>query len=712
MALFNLNDTNAVSQARSFNSVDARIQSSVDVLFDANVSAEFVGLESASPSVEDASAFDAQFNSIKASLTTMDGFSSLGDVGLESAARAALMFGNCEVLNKELGKSKIVGLEACGQNDLLETRSYSIAAAGLLADHGANLSDFIYPPIEVGAKFGGIDITVERFVIEENQYHAATGTTTWERTHLADAAVREGLLGGGENRMYPVVTNSNKSNFVDAGLVPFTSLVHQDTTKFNTTYLLADETARNLITMSNEVGVRPTGQLNILDRINEAPTVESVLISLGTDKGTTANQAWALDLTSLAGAQFGRIPNPKDAADRVVSVHDALVTIDLVNGTSKTNGTGAAVEAKSLQIFAALIAAGVTSIKIAVSLSMQLNLHNGTFKQNPATFTVVDARLASKPNENSIAAVQSECDKIKPVYIGVKLNATLSSATMRIGGTPVGTEEIVREYLQSAHAPMTSNTEFTGATADVTLNVLTAAVASRRNEEAVVQLTNDFDHLLQEYGTSNTGSAYQDSSLLGLAFVAQPWVKEIEVDLKKLVAEDNSMNRRLNLQAAVMTQLSQEAAIATKMSNLNTVRKMYDPASNGAVTWGIVGDSTITRHLMIDGDDKAFGADNGAINPVPAIMSTNYESLADTLYMIPLKDSNTLLGHVLGFGFALNSSPVVVKTEIDRDNAKYKTLQIHPFYSLHTSTPVVVKVKFKNVGDFFKTKSYITMKTV
>eukprot|EP00493_Phyllostaurus_siculus_P027167 UN27513 len=130
MALFNLNQSSKTVRNQHMAALSEALNNQSATVFDSASATQFVGLESESSiKPEVAATLNKQFTDVKAVIS--GAMPELGEVGLESATRAAMMLGDTKGIANKL---KGLGLESFSSENIGQYRDQTISVNGVVAE--------------------------------------------------------------------------------------------------------------------------------------------------------------------------------------------------------------------------------------------------------------------------------------------------------------------------------------------------------------------------------------------------------------------------------------------------------------------------------------------------------------------------------------------------------------------------------------------------
>lgn len=709
MALLNLRSpiqAASVTAAGDYKNIQAALRTHEHSLYDSNVARQLMtaGIESDEALIQD----------LETSYTTTQGiiqdvFKDMGlsQVGIESAARTAMLLGDVDSLRNSLQESHLAveaGLEDFDSVDLGQYRAATIAA-NALAGEGTGLLEQLYPVIEVGANYGGIKIELRRFCKVNNVVNPGTGEpVSWNRQHITEAYRDDSILGGSYNKLYPIlITSTNEAYFADTHISGINEAQVPDHPKLRTAPLKPVNGKRiNLLGLSRVPS--PTGaeqdKHTYNDRINEGARLNSVFFEIKNGEDTAIAFEFSLanynQAQFIRGAETGRINETK--ADLDID----KITLNLKSELAQSH--------KKLKAISEL---GYSAITFSLVLSAKLNLHSGDFHQ---TFGEPEISGLYKDNDplNYVAdpTAKSKLAELTPKYVGFTIDATLSSKTLRLRGERVDDETIPYTFNIKAHSP------FTGEKAITETNVLelTSLMASseliRRENEAVRHCHDNIVRLAGELASDSIKLDPHGSNMVGLAYIAKPWIKHETIELSELVNELESRYRRENIAAGLVHLLGDRAmAMVTEtvyIENLRTYTK--DPAAKAS--FKLLAPRNLGRYLYTEGDDRTFGAADADIESKPTVLTTSLQLMDDKIIMIPAANTGgrgeTL--DVFAWGNCLRGTTLTYDVEIQEGQGTKRFLQLQPFYDFTINCPMAYMLEVKGLAAYLKSKASILVK--
>lgn len=707
MALLNLRSpiqAASVNAASDYKNIQAALRTHEGSLYDGNTARQLMsaGIESDEALIQD---LETSFTATQGIIQDVFKDMGLSQAGLESAARTTMLLGDIDALRNSLQESHLAveaGLESFDSVDLGQYRAATIAA-NALAGEGTGLLEQLYPVIEVGANYGGIKIELKRFCKVNNVVNPGTGEpVSWNRQHITEAYRDDSVLGGSYNKLYPIiVTGTNEDYFADTTVAGIASAQVPDQTSLRTAPLKPVNGKRmNLLGLSRVPS--PTGaeqdKHTYNDRINEGARLNSVFFKLANLEANDP-MAFEFSLANYNQAQFIRGAETGRSNETKADLDIDKITLSLKSDVAKSHA--------ALKAIADL---GYTAITFSLVVSAKLNLHSGDFHQ---TFGEPEITGLYKDNDplNYVAdtAVKAKLTALAPAYVAFTIDATLSSKTLRLRGERVDDETIPYTFNIKAHSP------FTGEKAITETNVLelTSLMASseliRRENEAVRHCHDNIVRLANELASGSIKLDPHGSNMVGLAYIAKPWIQHETIQLSELVSELESRYRRENIAAGLVHLLGDRAmAMVTEtvyIENLRTYTK--DPSAKAA--FKLLASRDLGRYLYTEGDDRTFGAADADIESKPTVLTTSLKLMDDKIIMIPVA-GNSGKGETLdvfSWGNCLRGTTLTYDVEIQEGQGTKRFLQLQPFYDFTINCPMAYMLEVKGLAEYLKSKASI-----
>lgn len=692
MALFNLNKNSRGSQrALAALALSEALSNQSATVFNTELSSKFVGLESEGSVVPElASKLETQFDTVKGVLQSA--MPDLNEVGLESATRTAMLLGDTNSLATKL---KSLGLESFSSESIGNYRNQTIEVNGMVASV-TGVIDTIYPIVEIGANYAGVEINLSRYVQVNAPVHTAGhDATDFDRKHIVNGYRKVDALKGEHNKLRPVIiAGDNEDLFVDPVLIATSKI---EGTDMRTAPLKPITDKVNLIKLSRIPGLSDSDVMTYNDRIDEGGSLKTIYVQVGEDKsGSGGSDERALVPVSLSmynQAQLVRGANNGATND----VNSNLDVDDLTISLSST-------QAKAIPALVALADAGYSRITFSVVVNTKLNLHNGNATQTFSAMAITGIyKEGDSENHIGNGVITSELEAVKPVFAGQDFDITLSSKTIRLTGTRVDDHSLPFTFNCSAREVITADKSIQEADVNSVLDVMGATEIIEREAAAVRHLLSTIDDLDAAYGKSERTVNPEGTSMCGLTYIERPWVEVEELTLQDIVDTQKSSERFEDISAALVHLLGDRATAAMTDTNYIEAKRLYTGDKSAKAEFALVTPRAIGRYLYTEGDDRTFGALED-IAAKPKIVSTGLEVMDDTIVMVLRSSAENGTFDPWAWGNTLRSPSIVYDVQLDRSGVA-RHLQLQPFYEFTNNMPIVYKLKVKGLTDYLKSKS-------
>jgi hypothetical protein len=698
MALFNTSARpSSILMGLSFASLGASIEGNRETLFDAQASASVLGTESLRARPDDVATGEIAFSKISALVGTF-----LGTEGVrhaknvsEAGARTAMVYGDVDALKKRLNGISALGFESFSADTKLEnSRKYAVALAMVdAAGRESSSINKIFPVIDMNADYVTATIELPRYEVIGNEYHAGTGEklTEWDRFHLVNAARTSGLLGAGQNRMYPaVVAGENEGLVIPTAKKPFGDIATSHSGTFKTGSL-GKAGSLNIMTLCRAPGLPTRDAANYNDRIEQGGRIETVYINLADDVLHGVNVRY------LSEAVFGTTQQQSSRTASAASLNSVTTRIPLTGANADASVVGNA----KLQ---ALVTAGAKEIELTFSLNMRIELSSGTLTQtHDAKLTGIFTAVGSTINVIDEAAYTAAKADLSISFEGSDLDLRWSSRTLRIDGLRVDTRSIDKSYPMIARRVISADKEITANNVDDVLSAMNMGRRLSREDDVFRFLHGEVDRLAKYYGYDGVNKLDpENTQYAGAYYLNQAWVKDAgEIKLKDLVTLESSSDTQADIGAAIVALLAEEFTAAVCVSGLADVVGVYAPGAQ--ITPVITGPINLLRYIMKTGEDRTFSPKGTNIADEPVFAPTNLDIMDDTIIMVPqVSGADDSLSRAFGFGFMLECPPVVYDIAKERDGGTIRALRMVPFYDIVINVPVAYKVKITGVPEYLK----------
>ncbi|AFI55447.1 hypothetical protein TSMG0164 [Halocynthia phage JM-2012] len=702
MALFNLMS----KAAKSTTGVDIglltqTINDNQASLVDNGISAQYVGIESEGKvTSEVAVSLGNQFDTIKNTLRSA--MPNVGEVGLENASRTFMMLGDADNLAKRI--QSVPGLEAFSKTNLGAYRETMVAANGMVANQ-ASLVDTLYPVIEVGANYGGVEVTLKRFTLVTNPNITANGgAVDFKRRHILDAYRDSSILNNQGNVLRPVVvTGDNEDKFVDAALLAPVTIPDTD---LKTAPLKLFSTKDSLLALSRLPGASANDRSTYNDRIDDGGRIKTIYFQIGEDKtgagGNDERALYPVPLSMFNQAQFLRGSNTGDSSDVSSTIDSDALPIDLTS-----------TKAQSVVALKALADMDYTRLTLEYTLNTKLNLNSGNITQTASPVVTVSGLYKAGDDTNYVsdASVSTELAAIVPEFAGQDFDLTLSSKTLRLQGRRVDDQEIPFTFATTARSVITADKALDESDVSDLLSAMTATEVIDRELVAVKHLMATIDDLHAAYGEGGHNVNPIGTSMPGLAYLVKPWVKVEEVNAADFIDSEKSSERFYDIASALIQRLADNACTALTETAYVESKRMYTNDKSAKAEFAVLTSRAIGRYLYTEGDDRSFGAMSDDLEDKPQIVTSGLKEVDDTLIMVPTSsDASKGSFDPFAWGNTLRNPSLVYDVEISADGGAKRHLQLQPVYELTVNAPIVYKLKMNGLTELLASK--VAKKTV
>lgn len=699
MSLFNLRQTMAPrANAINLDTLTESLKNNNEAIFDKDKGAMYVGLESEYKVTEDvATTLTNHFDDVKRDLGLA--LAGIGEAGLESAARAAIMLGDIDGVSAKISE---LGLESFSKTALKNYRDETIAANAMTAEQ-TSILDVLYPIVEVGANYGGVKIELTRFTSVSNVVNPGDGSVMdFGRRHLVEGYRDATALKGAGNVLYPiVVTGENEDEFIDAALYPASTV---ENTEMKTAPLKPRTSPINLLGLAKIPGADASSRHTYNDRIDEGGSLRNLYIQIGEDKtgsgGSDERKVIPVSLAMYNSAQFlvGSTGEHSDA-------HANLDAQDLPINLAST-------AAQATPALKALADAQYVRVTLGIQVNSKLNLHNGNFSQTFSGVTVTGLYKANdSKNYVGEAPLAAEIAALAPVFAGQDFNLTISSKTIRLEGLRVDDQTLPFTYHVGARNVITADRAIDEADTSSALQTMSAAEVIEREAAAVRRTLSVIDDLDAAYGDGGHGVAPAGHSMAGLSYIGTPWVQVENLTLADIVDTQKSSERFADISSALVHLLSDRATDAMTKTIYLESKRLYTGDKQAKAKFAILTQRAIGRYLYTEGDDRTFGALED-IDSKPRIVTTSLDVMDDTIIMVMASTASAGAFDPFAWGNTLRSPSVVYEVSLTKDGGAKKHLQLQPFYEFVNNMPIVYKLKVDGLSEFLKSKAPQLTKTV
>lgn len=708
MALFNMNSTSR-TRGLDIAKLSTAMNNNKDRINNPQASASFVGLESEYKApVGVLESLEQQFKAIGEAMDH-DLVDMFGEVGAESAKRTLLMLGDDsqDTVNALAANIKRTpGLEAFSKTNLGKYRDEMVAANGAALSQTNGVVDALYPIVQVGANYGGVQVTLKRFtIVGAPNYAQDSGAVNFKRRHILDAYRDSKILENEGNQLKPViVTGSNEDKFVSADL--FTPIAISGESQLKTAPLKLFSTVDSLLTLNQLPNQSATSQSTYNDRINDGAKIKTLWFQFGEDKtgggGDDERGIVPVSVSMLNQATFMRGANAGESND----VTSTIESTQLVVATDSTR-------AAQIPALAALAASEYTHITLGYTLNSKLNLHTGNISQTASPTVTVTGVYKDGDTTNYVddAGIAAEVAALLPEFAAQDFDITLSSKTLRLEGRRVDDQDIPFTFITSARPVITSEKAVDEADKSDLIEAMSALEVIDHEVNCITHLMSTIDALNEAYGKGGHGVNPIGSNMAGLTYIVKPWVKVEEVTASDFIDSEKSSERFYDICSAIVQRLADNAANALSETAYVEGKRMYTKNREAKAEFAVLTSRALGRYLYTEGDDRTFGANIADLEQKPKIVTTGLAELDDTLVMVPTSNGGDKGSFdAFAWGNTIRNPSLVYDVQISRNDSTKTHYQLQPVYELTTNMPIVYKLKLSGITDLLASK--VAKKTV
>lgn len=719
MAFNNL--TNRAESLTSLAAFQAMSNNFGSSLYQEQAGEQYVGLESASlrssSNANAAKVLGDAFNdistTIKNNLLGETDDQELDALGLESAARAAMML----AAPKNLASKMIAGWKNGGQQG---EHVVSVNLAGPAGDigildvglerfntasfdkfrdetlylnyHTAQANQFtelFFNTVQVGADMNGVSLSLRRDVVQAKWCNPMTGEQfNLGKTHLIEAIRYSDMLSGEHNRLIPQVRSAeDEKYFVDKTLfAPET--IEVDGQSYVTAPLKPSESEWNLLGISRAPGqMDQKANFTSDDMVDPNLKLKNIYLNIaGKGKLVVVPTMDLLHSTFLRGPKMG-----SDSRTMLNFKHDQVFL-----STSATDVAGAEVAE-----LAALKAAGVESVVFKTFISGTFHHETSNIIVKPAGIEFVGAYRASERNVNL-----ANDATIKPLLAALAgtlfacydLHGTLSNKNVRIQGTLLDNEttEFTVPMLYLNPVSVRRPIDKTDTSDDI--KTLVSGRTIRTDNNAVKYLLNNLQRMAD---FCKSGAKLVSPFDLGSpgAFYVTPWVVIEEHKLEDLVSTQNSAERADDINAALIDLLADRATRMMTDTVYLPAKRAYYGNPNAKVKWGLGTTPQLARHLVM-WDNRKLGGQDADMDPVPTVRTTEDLKMEDTIILVPISENGGSGYDPFAFGSRFVQPSIVMETQMTMGGETFKLLQTIPVETFLINMPLAYMMKVPGLSAY------------
>lgn len=603
-------------------------------------------------------------------------------LGYSDTSRVSLEAFDDRALNNNLGFNVVFNVAAARQDELGEA---------------------FYPTVVVTPDQNGIALSLRKVRIYNEIRHSLTGKPTdFGYLNLLDAFVDASILAQPliEAVPYFVTGNTdNNANFVDPLLVAPAPTVANGAT-FDTAPLKVGIDI-DLLGLSQNPGVSPTGQFDSFDSLDHRLALKTLFLRVTSTTGPTTSVI-PVDVSNLNRNQYLK---SNEGLDREVQLNFISVDIPLT-GTTK-DVAGAAAPAL------AYLAAGPRAnwiVRLKIAVTGRGHLQFGTVSAIPGVVTIdsvwrdegthVLTPITSAVDLNALKAELASLD-----IIGYSLNARRSNTNRRTMGILVDSQEINEIHVVPLGTPITANNPVTQTktSTDITAPVTAARVINSNNAVTKLQAyASQLSALKFSYDRKTPVPNVQ-----GIAKeVIRPFYEKSSFDAANAVNSLKSQDRSLDVSAALIDRIRE---MVYRMYRESGYQQALDAmlGHTGEKPMVLIGtDPVIARHLIVPGDTRlaSIGFESQVVTSVDSRMYGK-------IYVTLTRQGNKA-GEPLTFGCMAWMPELAATTQITRNGSTTVETTVQP-RTLHVNTtPLLIEIDVTNLKLAIGDRLPVPFKTV
>ena len=591
-------------------------------------------------------------------------------------------------LSNEEAVARIAQEAFDGQN--LNNAIYFSIAYNIGAATQDEFGETIYPTIAVSPTESGISLSVEYVAVMKEFLRSVNGTVQAEvvdRTSIIKSRFDNKVFGPDNTALVPVLRDSNKDKFVDAGKYVEEKL----TGTAITTAPLKFSTPIDLLGISMTDDLLAKGVMDNTDAIDRAVSLSRLYFTIPETKGSATTELFMYDV-SIANTKRFYVPQQGHWKQLVCNFSMKGASINTSN-TKQADGKAST----RLQAIGANY-----NIIIQLDVTGGINVEDGRIDLNPSPIRFIGVR---DQDGNLVADTESVYTDAKEAIeeaklVGYVVDAKRTNTNVRTRGVVVSNE--VYNYIYNA--PFRSGitclkplVQYSGVENDANRVAAQAqATGFIISNMAVSTIT---DHVSALRAASVNGS-------LGTLKLEGPsekfidaYFREENVDLADVVDSLESNKRDDDVRANILQRVNNIAMDMIIKSKYGPAFEVLKGNSGQKITIVIATDPNIARLIVRNGVSEFEYGDRFKFK----VVSTFNELMTGTIYVLPtvLDENKNTTPDPLNYGFCIYTPTIVYEVSKTTNGAVAGELNTIPRFLHVTNLPVAGVINVSDVSGVF-----------
>ncbi len=591
-----------------------------------------------------------------------------------------------------------VSMEAFDDRALTDNLGFSVIF-NVAAARQDEAGELFYKTTVVTPDQNGVAISIRKIQVYNEVRHSLTGKPTdFSRRNLLDAVIDPSILSEPMTSAIPyfVTGNTENNDKFSADVTPY------NVTNNGATFLTAPLKPAidiNLLALSQNPGVSPTGQFDSFDSLDHRLSLKALYLKV--DNGTDASII-KVDTTDLPRTAYLKTP---EGLDREVSLNFTTVDVPLQGVTKDITGVNAAALA-----YLAQPARSNWIVRLNINATGRGFLNFGTVSLTPSMVTINSVwNNVSIDNQTEITDA-TELTNLKTALgtitvVGYDLTAARSNTNRRTMGLIIDTVEYNEIHTVPLGSPITANTPVTQTKTSTDITAPITAARIRNSNNAITKL--------QQYASQlaalqlSTDRKTPVPNIQGIArHVLRPYYKKTTFDAVNTVNSIKSQDRAIDLSAALINRIRDMVYRMVRDSGYQAALDSETNHTGEKPMVIIMTDPVIQRHLIVPGDTRL--ASIGYETQVAASLDKRvYGKIYITVTRANQKGPDPLC-----FGFMAWMPELATTVQITRNGSTTVENTVQP-RAVHVNTlPLLLEIDVTNLEQAIGDRVPVPFKTV
>lgn len=590
------------------------------------------------------------------------------------------------------------GLEAFDDRALVDNLGFSVIF-NVAAARQDEFGEAFYPTVVVTPDQNGVAISIRKIQVYHEVRHSLSGKPTdFSRRNLLDAVIDASILSEPMTAAVPYFVTGdlvNNANFCP-DVAPYDVNTNGVTFK---TAPLKPAIDINLLGLSQNPGVSPTGQFDSFDSLDHRLVLKAVYLKV--DNGTDVSII-KIDTTDLPRTSYLKT---LEGQDREVNLTFSNDDVPLTGTTKDILNVNAAALA-----YLAAPARANWIVRLKLSASGRGFLNFGTVSFTPASVTIGSVWNNISAGNQAEIVDPTELNNLRTALgtmtiVGYDLGAARSNLNRRTMGLIIDTVEYNEIHTVPLGSPITANTPVTQTKTSTDITAPITAARIRNSNNAVTKL--------QQYASQLAALklSYDRKTpvpnIQGIArHVLRPYYEFKQFDAVNAVNSIKSQDRAVDLSAALINRLRE---MIYRMVRESGYQPALDSESNhtGEKPIVLIGtDPVIQRHLIIPGDDRL-----ASIGYESQVVTSMDQRVYGKIY-VTITRANQKGPDPLCFGFMAWMPELATTVQITRNGSTTVENTVQP-RAVHVNTlPLLLELDVTNLEEAIGDRVPVPFKTV